>query len=56
MMTAWEGAKNNRVVRSTVIVNPKGEVAHHFPRVSPRAHAEEIVAKLKELQKEVKSK
>lgn len=52
MMTRWGGAEQGRrVIRSTVIVDPKGNVAHHFPKVSPRGHAEEVIAKLKELQK-----
>jgi peroxiredoxin Q/BCP len=53
---AW-GEKNNYgktymgVIRSTVIIDPQGKVAHHFPRVKAEGHAEEVRAKLQELRK-----
>lgn len=52
---AW-GEKNlygkisEGVIRSTVIIDPKGKVAHHWPKVSAKGHADEVQEKLKELQ------
>lgn len=40
-----------KVQRSTVIINPQGIVAYHFPKVSPKGHIDELKAKLAELQK-----
>ncbi len=37
--------------RSTVLIDPEGKVAHHWPRVKADGHAEEVKAKLTELQK-----
>lgn len=39
-----------KVVRSTVIIDPQGRVAHHWPKVSAKGHAAEVKAKLEELQ------
>jgi len=38
------------VIRSTVIIDPAGKVAHHYRKVSAKGHAESVRAKLKELQ------
>jgi peroxiredoxin Q/BCP len=38
------------VIRSTVIIDPDGKVAHHWPKVSASGHAEAVREKLKELQ------
>lgn len=52
---AW-GEKNlygkvtEGVIRSTVIVDPKGKIAHHWKRVKAAGHAEHVKRKLKELQ------
>jgi thioredoxin-dependent peroxiredoxin len=54
---AW-GEKNmygrvtQGVLRSTVIIDPKGKVAHHWPKVSAQGHAAAVREKLKELQAE----
>lgn len=51
---AW-GEKNNYgkvtmgIVRSTVIVDPAGKVAHHWPKVRAEGHAEAVREKLREL-------
>jgi peroxiredoxin Q/BCP len=37
------------VIRSTVLIDPKGKVAHHWPKVSAKGHAVEVLAKLEEL-------
>lgn len=44
---AWYGG---RVVRSTVLIDPQGNVAYHWPEVSPEGHAERVRARLLELQ------
>ncbi len=38
------------IERSTVLVDPQGTIAWHWPKVKPDGHAEEVIAKLKELQ------
>ncbi len=51
---AW-GEKNNYgkktmgVIRSTVIIDPQGRVAHHWPRVKAAGHADKVREKLEEL-------
>ena len=37
------------VLRSTVIIDPAGKVAHHWPKVSAKGHAAQVRDKLKEL-------
>ena len=37
------------VIRSTVIINPDGKVAHRWPRVKAAGHAEQVREKLAEL-------
>lgn len=44
------GKVSHGVVRSTVLVDPQGHVAHHWPHVKARGHAAQVLAKLKELQ------
>ena len=36
--------------RSTVLIDPEGKVAHHWPKVKAKGHADEVKAKLAELQ------
>jgi len=43
------GRKYEGVLRSTVLIDPRGKVACHWPNVSPAGHAEEVRAKLAEL-------
>jgi peroxiredoxin Q/BCP len=38
------------VIRSTVIIDPQQRVAHHWPKVSAKGHAEAVREKLAELQ------
>lgn len=51
---AW-GEKNNYgkvyegVLRSTVLIDPRGKVAHHWPKVRAEGHAEAVRKKLEEL-------
>jgi peroxiredoxin Q/BCP len=37
------------VIRSTVIIDPEGKVAHHYPKVRAQGHAEEVRAQLVKL-------
>lgn len=43
------GKKSMGIIRSTVILDPKGKVAAHFPKVKVKGHVEEIVKTLEEL-------
>ena len=43
------GRKYEGVLRSTVLIAPAGAVAHHWPKVKPAGHAEEVRKKLAEL-------
>ena len=38
------------VIRSTVIIDPSGRVAHHWPKVKAAGHADKVREKLAELQ------
>jgi peroxiredoxin Q/BCP len=38
------------VIRSTVIIDPKGVIAHHWPKVKAAGHAAKVREKLEELQ------
>lgn len=44
------GKKSMGVIRSTVIIDPQGKVAHHWPKVKSEGHAEQVKQKLAELQ------
>ena len=39
----------SRVVRSTVLIDPRGQVAYHWPEVIPEGHADRVWQKLQEL-------
>jgi peroxiredoxin Q/BCP len=43
------GKKSVGVIRSTVIIDPEGNVAHHWAKVSAKGHAEQAREKLAEL-------
>jgi thioredoxin-dependent peroxiredoxin len=43
------GRKYQGVLRSTVLIDPKGKIAFHWPSVKPVGHAAEVRAKLAEL-------
>ena len=38
------------VIRSTLIIDPDGRIAHHWKRVSAKGHARKVREKLEELQ------
>ena len=44
-----EGKETVGVTRSTVLIDPHGVVAHHWPAVRPAGHAAEVRARLVEL-------
>ncbi len=37
------------VIRSTVLIDPDGKVAHHWRRVKAKGHAESVAKKIAEL-------
>ena len=43
------GKKSEGVIRSTVLIDPDGKVAHHWKKVSADGHAEKVREKLAEL-------
>jgi peroxiredoxin Q/BCP len=43
------GKEVEGVIRSTVLIDPQGNVAHHWPKVSAAGHAAEVGKKLAEL-------
>jgi peroxiredoxin Q/BCP len=43
---AVQGPQGARVVRSTVLIDPAGRVAYHWPEVVPEGHAERVRAEL----------
>ncbi len=43
------GRKSEGVIRSTVLIDPQGKVAHHWKKVSAEGHAEKVKQKLEEL-------
>jgi peroxiredoxin Q/BCP len=45
------GKTSEGVIRSTVIIDPAGRVAHHFAKVTAQGHAAEVRSKLEELRK-----
>ena len=50
VMRIYKGVnEEGRLMRSTLIINPEGVVAHHWPSVSPRGHAKMVREKLEEL-------
>lgn len=54
---AWQlkqfmGKEFMGVVRSTVLIDPEGKIAYHWPNVKADGHAEAVREKLKELQKQ----
>jgi len=51
MMRTYGAINGKRVQRSTVVINPEGVVAYHWPKVSAKGHADEVKKKLEELQK-----
>ncbi len=46
------GKKVEGVIRSTVLVDPDGRIVFHWPKVKAAGHAQQVQAKLKELQSE----
>lgn len=43
------GKEYEGIIRSTLLVNPEGRIAYHWPKVSPAGHAKEVAEKIKEL-------
>jgi peroxiredoxin Q/BCP len=45
------GKKMKGIIRSTVVIDGKGKVARHWPKVSVKGHADDVVAAVKALAK-----
>jgi peroxiredoxin Q/BCP len=45
------GKKTVGVIRSTVLIDPRGKVAHHWRRAQAKGHADKVKEKLAELRK-----
>lgn len=45
------GKTREGVIRSTVLIDPNGKLAHHWRNVRAKGHAEQVRHKLEELQK-----
>jgi peroxiredoxin Q/BCP len=43
------GKKMKGIIRSTVLIDKNGKVAHHWPKVSVKGHVDEVVAAVKAL-------
>ena len=43
------GKKVMGIERTTFLIDPQGRLAHVFPKVKVEGHAEEVLAKMKEL-------
>lgn len=39
------------IVRSTVLVDPRGKVAYHWKSVTPKGHADDVLRRIDELQR-----
>ena len=48
------GKKMKGIIRSTVVIDPAGKVARHWPKVSVKGHADDVIAAVKELAKSAK--
>ena len=50
------GRVSEGIIRSTVIIDPDGQIAHRWPKVSAKGHAEEVKEQLEELQRAKKKR
>ena len=48
----WQNPQTGRIVRSTVLIDPNGVIAHHWPEVIPKGHADRVRRRLVELQRQ----
>jgi peroxiredoxin Q/BCP len=47
---AWvQTTFGSRVIRSTVLIDPAGQIVYHWPEVIPEGHAERVRMKLEEI-------
>jgi peroxiredoxin Q/BCP len=49
------GKKSLGIIRSTVLIDPNGKVAYHWPKVSAKGHADAVKEKIAELKKAAKA-
>jgi len=45
----WQDDRIGRIVRSTVLINPQGQIAYHWPEVMPKGHANRVRRRLENL-------
>jgi len=45
------GKKLKGIIRSTVLIDTKGKVAQHWPKVSVKGHVDEVIAAVRQLAK-----
>jgi peroxiredoxin Q/BCP len=43
------GKKMKGIIRSTVVIDPKGKIARHWPKVSVKGHVTEVIDAVKQL-------
>lgn len=46
---SFMGKKSTGVLRSTVLIDPEGSIAAHWPEVTAKGHAAEVAEKLRQL-------
>ena len=46
------GKKSMGIIRSTVLIDKEGKVAHHWPKVTVKGHVEAVAAEVKKLSDE----
>ena len=44
-----DGRKYKGIIRSTVLIDGDGKVAHHWPKVSVKGHVDEVLAAAEQL-------
>jgi len=46
----WKNQRIGRIIRSTVLIDPEGRIAYHWPEVLPKGHANRVRRQLVDLQ------
>lgn len=45
----WKDKRIGRMIRSTVLIDPDGQIAYHWPEVIPQGHADRVRRKLMQI-------
>lgn len=48
----FRGKEYMGAIRSTYLINPEGKIVHHWPKVSPKGHAEDVKQKLEKIRED----